>query len=727
MVFYARFQDGSTKGRLALVAIFILLLTAASALVERPPGGIVAPPDRFVAVEIPDENIPGDAVSDRASFVVAPEQFATEEPTTTDTGGSVIADPEATKYHADAVAKILDDKVHDGVGNGYAPLQESHLVVVAHEDPSIAVKNLNEMTSPLVPYPVMVVATQGGFGNKTPPNDAVTHDGGLAVDAGEILGGPFDSYHDARLLLRKTTPLDNGVDPTVQLSQARPAVVAPPDRFIAVEVPDENIPRDAVSDRASFVVAPERFATEEPTTKDTSVSVIADPEATKYHGDAVAKILDDRVHDGVRNGYAPLQESHLVVVAHEDLSIAVKNLDEMTTPLVPYPVIVVATPGAFPDDTPRNDAVTHDPIALVSDPSIGALALDETASDGGLAVDAGEILGGPFDSYHDARLLLRKTEPLDDGVDPTVQLSQARPAVVAPPDRFIAVEVPDENIPRGAVSDRASSHFRPIVITADQYAAEELNMKDPGGSVVDPEAIDPAVQFTQGTKRSLQVLKGTDSTKKSMQVLRGTVKRSLQANGTPARSCTLIAAYNTDLSVDEVCKLTETLNSTIPDAEPDASAIDVNKCFSRPGFICPIRPVSKPRSRRLVSPPFYPYAKSPQATPGSRAPADTPRSLQHVATLSPTSAPSPGFILFNATSVDRNCSEIAAALMKIEGVFNVSIDIEGTTTMGRVSDNFIVYQTEQKFAYLSIELLHSNHRLAVILQIQFSPSLLSFD
>jgi hypothetical protein len=537
MVFYARFQDGSTKGRLALVAIFILLLTAASALVERPPGGIVAPPDRFIAVEIPDENIPGDAVSDRASFVVASEQFATEEPTTTDTGGSVIADPEATKYHADAVVKILDDKVHDGVGNGYA----------------------------------------------------------LA------------------------------------------------------------------------------------------------------------------------------QESHLVIVAHEDQSIAVKNLDEMTSPSAPDPVIVVATPGGFLDKIPPNDAVTHDPIALLaSDRSIAALALDETVSDGGLAVDAGEILGGPFFSYHDARLLLRKTTPLDDGVDPTVQLSQARPAVVAPPDRFIAVEVPDENIPRGAVSDRASSHSRPIVIAADQYAAEELNMKDPGGSVVDPEAIDPAVQFTQGNKRSLQVLKDTDSTKKSMQVLRGTVTRSLQEVTTT--SCTLVAAYNTDQSIHEVCKLTETLKSILPDAEPDASAIDV-QCRPTPNRVCPI----KPKSRRLVSPPFNPYAKSPQATPGSRAPVDTPRSLQHIATLSPTSTPSPGFILFNATSVDRNCSEIAAALMKIEGVFNVSVDIEGTTTMGRVSDNFIVYQTEQKFAHLSIELLHSNHRLAVILQIQFSPSLLSFD
>ncbi len=420
-------------------------------------------------------------------------------------------------------------------------------------------------------------------------------------------------------------------------------MVAPLDQFIAVEVLDVNVHSGAVADRAlshsrPIVVTPDQFAVEELNTKD-PVGSVADHAATKYHADVVSldkfiaanKVLDEKVPDGVGNGYA-LAQSHLVVVASADQSIAVKILDE--TASTQGPVIVVATPVVPLDEAALHGAMTH-PIVVTNDQPIAVWALDETASGGGLAVDSDELLGGPFDSNHDARVLLRKTEPLDDGADPTVQ-------------------------------------------------------------------------FSHDTKRSLQVLKGTDTTKRSMQVLRGTVKRSMQDATT---TCTLLASYNTDQSVDEVCKLTETLKSILPDAEPDASAIDVAKCRSRPGFICPPTRVSG--SRRLIS--------------WSHAPFDALRSLHDEATPPPTSTPSPGYMVFTATAVDRNCTEIAAALMNIKGVYNVSVDIEGTTTTGRVSDNFIICQITEKKLTTSHLNSYSTFELAVFLQIKSSPPLHSVD
>jgi len=232
-------------------------------------------------------------------------------------------------------------------------------------------------------------------------------------------------------------------------ARSRPVVVPPSDQFIAVEVLDDYAHGDAVADRATthshpIVVVPddESIGVEDLGTKDTDGSV-ADHAATEYHtNDVVAldqfiatKALDERAYDGVGNNYAR-SISHLVVVAPEDQSTAVKVPDE-TAP-ASGSVIVFATPEVSLDKK--------------------ATGLDETASDGGFAVDTGE-LARFFDFNLDAHEL-RKTETFVDGADPTVQVSHED----STPRAFVDAAASRRSV-GDAVADRVSStHSLPIVV-----------------------------------------------------------------------------------------------------------------------------------------------------------------------------------------------------------------------------------------------------------------------
>ena len=134
-------------------------------------------------------------------------------------------------------------------------------------------------------------------------------------------------------------------------------------------------------------------------------------------------------------------------------------------------------------------------------------------------------------------------------------------------------------------------------------------------------------------------------------------------------TCTLIAAYNTSLPEGAICNLIETLKSTLVDGEADVSATEVQLTFGK----------KKPRPRRLIaSSPRYRYAKSPQATPGASIPSAYSRFLESTAmpTLAPTRTQ--GYIVFEAKVSELNCTQIAANLSIVPGVYNVSVDFGGT-------------------------------------------------
>jgi hypothetical protein len=154
--------------------------------------------------------------------------------------------------------------------------------------------------------------------------------------------------------------------------------------------------------------------------------------------------------------------------------------------------------------------------------------------------------------------------------------------------------------------------------------------------------------------------------------------RSLESNIT---ICTLIAAYNTSLPEGAICNLIEILNSTLVDGEADVSATEVT--LLKP---TPKKPALPPR-RRLVSSPRFSYAKSP--TPGASVPSDSRRFLESTATPTLALMRPPGYIVFEANALELNCTQIAANLSIIPGVYNVSVDVEGT--IGNVSDNATLF------------------------------------
>jgi len=228
---------------------------------------------------------------------------------------------------------------------------------------------------------------------------------------------------------------------------------------------------------------------------------------------------------------------------------------------------------------------------------------------------------------------------------------------------------------------------RPVVVVAavvapDQsIAADDPGVKTPGVelAVVDVDELagsseidhDARVRGTEpasdGTAPTVKVSHDSSLVSSAL-VDTVAAERSLQLAESPTTTCTLIAAYNTDESVDKVCILTEKLTNTLQDGEADVSAINVQACP-----VTANRKNCRPRRRLNVHDPF-----------------DTKRSLQNIDTPSPTSTPTAGYIVFTAVGVKRTCDEIAATLNSTPGVISVSVDVGGTTELGNVSDNAIL-------------------------------------
>jgi hypothetical protein len=244
--------------------------------------------------------------------------------------------------------------------------------------------------------------------------------------------------------------------------------------------------------------------------------------------------------------------------------------------------------------------------------------------------------------------------------------AQSHPFVLAP-DQSISAEVLNEKIPGGLVNDRAQAQSHAITVMYDHSMAAEVLAEN--ASVGGLAASNDAQELAGGSSEIDRVPKmerikdGADLTVQVSHyssvpialVDTVTAERLLLGQVKSAHTCTLIATYRSDEAVDTVCQLTKNL---LEDGEADVSAIDVGGlCISKPG-----KPCNRARSRRL----------------NKHAASDiSGRSVQAIDTTPPTSAPTPGYIVFTAKGFELTCEQIANRLGETSGVITVSVDVEG--------------------------------------------------
>lgn len=264
--------------------------------------------------------------------------------------------------------------------------------------------------------------------------------------------------------------------------------------------------------------------------------------------------------------------------------------------------------------------------------------------------------------------------------DPT----QSRPIVYAH-DQFIAAEILDEKANDGVGNDRARSQSHFNVVAYDQsIATEGLDEIAPGGGLaaaIDAGKLTGLLDIVHGmhvhkTETDL-INDGADPTAQVSDDSRSVMSRAQLATIPTKRSlqhmkvtCALIATYNSNESVDRVCKLRGRLLelSNFYDGEVDVSATDVAVCIASRNRPCPPRARQNRRLDMLASP------------------FDTKRSLQNDSTPPPTSTPAYGYIVFTTIGLELTCEQIATRLRSTSGVLSVDVDVGGTTELGSVSD-----------------------------------------
>ncbi|KAL3808165.1 hypothetical protein ACHAXA_010651 [Cyclostephanos tholiformis] len=217
------------------------------------------------------------------------------------------------------------------------------------------------------------------------------------------------------------------------------------------------------------------------------------------------------------------------------------------------------------------------------------------------------------------------------------------------PYHSIPVEVLDE-APDGNVDDNAPAQSRPTPDQSVLTVVLDVNALG-GGLMVNAKlagsfAIDDNARVSKNDPHW-----GADRTIQVAHVDKVTTKRSLQIVTHPHpedTTCTLIAAYNTSLPFGAICTRTGHLKSTLEDWEA-VSALDVGgECYD-------------------------PHCRKQQNT----------RCRPNIIMSPPTSTPALECVVFIAIGLDElTCEKIAANLTTIKGVYNVSVDVEGSTGLG---------------------------------------------
>ncbi|KAL3823161.1 hypothetical protein ACHAXA_010417, partial [Cyclostephanos tholiformis] len=308
-------------------------------------------------------------------------------------------------------------------------------------------------------------------------------------------------------------------------------------------------------------------------------------------------------------------------------------------------VVVVAPPNQLiaKEVLVKKGAVTHRPPAKIHpifvspDQSIAIKDLEEKS------------LGHTIAKRAPAQSHLIFVAPDNSTLPEVVVEAPANPhPIFDAPDHSIPVEVLDE-APDGNVDDNAPAQSHPtpdqsiLTVVLDVNALGwglMVNAKLAGSFEIDHNARVSKNDPHWGADRTVQVA----------HVDKVAIKRSLQIVTHPhpeATTCTLIAAYNTSLPFDAICNRTEHLKSTLEDWEA-VSALDVGgECYD-------------------------PHCRKHQNT----------RSRPNIVMSPPRSTPALECVVFTAIGLELTCEKTAANLTTIKGVYNVSVDFEGSSGLG---------------------------------------------